>query len=139
MTIEIRYFSKTGNTAAVATKLADLLGLTAQPIDTPLPEHVDLLLYGGGGVYMTRPNKDAVNYLSQLDPAQVSEVALFGTAGSEMSGEKKLTKALADAGIKQADASLFLHGIMPSKHNFSDKQWTAMTEFAQHFQAAAAH
>ncbi|KRK71133.1 flavodoxin family protein [Lacticaseibacillus nasuensis] len=136
MTIEIRYFSKTGNTAAVAKLIGDQLGITAKPISEPLPAHVDLLLYGGGGVYMTRPNKDALNYVKSLDPKQVGKVSLFGTAGSQMSGEHKLAELLEQQGIPREEPSLFLHGMMPNKPDFNDKQQQQIHDYAAGFTTA---
>ncbi len=52
--IEVRYFSKTGNTAKLAEAIAKTLGIKAKTVDTPLEGDVDILFLGssvyGAGV-----------------------------------------------------------------------------------------
>ncbi|ETY74382.1 flavodoxin family protein [Lactiplantibacillus fabifermentans] len=100
MTVAIRYQTRNGNTEAFAQQIAEIAGVTAQPVPTPIDEPVDLL-FMGGGTYFMKPDKSAAAYMDTLDANQVEKIAIFTTSGGpEMPTDKALTKAAEAKGIK---------------------------------------
>lgn len=90
MTIEVRYYSKSGNTRKIAEAIADAAVVTAKDISVPLPEHVDLLFLGGA-IYAGNASKDLQDYVRTLKSSNVSKIVLFSTS---MSPEKTLYSVL---------------------------------------------
>lgn len=133
MTIAVRYFSKTGNTAKVADLIAQQLNVTAQSIDTPLPGPVDDLFLGGA-IHMAGMDRELKHFVAQLDPAQVGQVIMFGTSGGVMSIAHGLTSALTARHIKIGKDQLFLHGLMPSKKALSEEERAKIRAFVQRAQ-----
>jgi flavodoxin len=78
--IAIRYQSRGGNTKEVAEAIAKAAGITAESIESPIVESVDLLFIGGG-VYKWDIDSSLKNYLENLDRGLVQSVAAFTTAG----------------------------------------------------------
>lgn len=100
MTVAIRYQTRNGNTEAFAQQIAEIAGVTAQPVPTPIDEPVDLL-FMGGGTYFMKPDKSAAAYMDTLDANQVKKIAIFTTSGGpEMPTDKALTKAAEAKGIE---------------------------------------
>lgn len=97
MKIEVRYQSRGGNTKAVAEAIAKAAGITAEPIDKPLTEPVDIL-FVGGGVYAWNIDKGLRAYLQNLSPKLVKSVAVFSTGGM-MSGTGQIADILKERGI----------------------------------------
>jgi len=80
MKIAVRYQSRGGNTKEVAETIAKALGVTAEPIEKPVVEPVDLLFIGGG-VYKWDIDPALRNFLENLKPELVKSAAAFTTAG----------------------------------------------------------
>jgi flavodoxin len=80
MKIEIRYQSHGGNTKEVAETIAKAIGITADSIEKPIIETVDLLIIGGG-VYKWDIDPSLKEFLENLTPELVKSVAAFTTAG----------------------------------------------------------
>lgn len=81
MKVAVRYQSRGGNTKAVAELIAEQVGVTAQPIDQPIEEKVDILFLGGG-VYMWDMDESLKNYIENLEPDKVGQIAGFSTTGA---------------------------------------------------------
>jgi hypothetical protein len=70
MKYAIRYQSRGDNTRAVAEIIAGILGVKAEPIDTPLDENVDVLFIRGR--WFNTPS----NLRFGLAPAQITTIRL---------------------------------------------------------------
>lgn len=81
MKIAVRYQSRGGNTKAVAEKIAEILGVTAESIDKPISEKVDMLFLGGG-VYMWDMDKKLKEYMEKLNPQIIGKIVGFSTTGA---------------------------------------------------------
>jgi len=92
MKLAIRYQSHGGNTKEVAEEIAKTLNITAESIEKPIIEYVDLLIIGGG-VYKWDIDPSLNNYLNNLDTKYIKSVAAFTTAGA-MDKTKKILKLL---------------------------------------------
>jgi len=137
MTIAVRYQSRGGNTKAVAEAIAKAAGVTAEPIDVPIPEPVDLLFIGGG-VYAWDIDKDLKAYLEGLSPEIVTSAAAFTTAGG-MNKTETIAAILKERGIRVREETLPLkfalrnHATFGGKGNFtlSDKEIQAIELFVR--------
>ena len=65
MKIEVRYFTKSGNTKLVADAIATEFGKTAIDLDTPLTEYVDLLFLGCS-MYKFTIDKKVKDFIKQM-------------------------------------------------------------------------
>lgn len=97
MNIAVRYQSRGGNTKAVAEAIANAAGVKAEPISVPLDGPIDTL-FVGGGVYKWGIDDELKDYLNKLNPATVTSVAAFSTAGV-MDGTDKIISIAKGKGI----------------------------------------
>lgn len=97
MNIAVRYQSRGGNSKAVAEAIAKVAGVTAEPIDKPFNELVDIL-FVGGGIYAWDIDKGLKAYLQALNPKLVKSMAAF-TTGAMMSGTDKIAAIVKERGI----------------------------------------
>ena len=105
MKIAVRYQSRGGNTRAVAEVIAKALGVESAPINTPLPEKVDLLFIGGG-VYKWDADPELKTYLQTLNAKQVGKIAAFSTTGGMTVAIKRISEAAKAKGIPLCEHTL---------------------------------
>ena len=98
MNIEVRYQSKSGNTARVAQAIAKELGVEAKEVKVPPGENVDLL-FVGGAVYAGGISRDLKKFLKELKQGQAKRIAVFSTAMSPKNISPKVAKLIQDKGI----------------------------------------
>ncbi len=82
MTIEVRYYSKSGNTKIIADAIAQAVGVTAKQVDDPLDEPVELLFLGGG-VYAGGMKRKIKKFLKNITAFQVENIAVFSTSAGD--------------------------------------------------------
>lgn len=105
MNIAVRYYSRGGNTKALAEAMAQALGVEALSVDDPkaaLTEKVDLLVIGGA-IYARQLDKHLRTYLDGLDGQKVAKAACFSTSGLSQHGIDLLKKAMEEKGIQVLD------------------------------------
>lgn len=124
----VRYCSKTGNTKKMAEMIAKQLGVTAEPVDTPLTYPIQKLFLGGA-IHMASLDKELKHFAENLDSEKIREVVIFGTSGGVLSIKKGLVRILNDQKMTISKHNLFLHGLVPAKANISEKQKTEISEF----------
>jgi flavodoxin len=104
MKLAVRYQSHGGNTKAVAEAIANAAGVTAESIETPIIEPVDIL-FVGGGVYKWDIDISLKNFLENLNPEFIKSVAAFTTAGG-MDKTKIIISMVKDKGINVENETL---------------------------------
>jgi flavodoxin len=80
MKFAVRYQSRSGNTKAVAEELAKAVGVTAESIDVPVGEAVDVLFIGGA-VYAFSLDEALKTFIKSLAPSMVKSAEVFATGG----------------------------------------------------------
>jgi flavodoxin len=80
MKIAVRYQSHGGNTKAVTEIIAKAAGVTAESIEKPIDETVDVLFIGGG-VYYRNIDPSLKTFLENLNPELVKSIAAFHNHG----------------------------------------------------------
>lgn len=101
MNIAVRYFSRSGNTKAVAAAIAEAAGVSAISVDEKdavINEPVDILFIGGA-LYAYGLDGHLKEYLQSLDGAQVKRAAVFSTSWISKHAIDLIRKSLADKGI----------------------------------------
>ncbi|HAQ63451.1 MAG TPA: flavodoxin [Ruminococcaceae bacterium] len=108
MKAAVRYFTKTGHTKLLADAIAEAAGVTAETIDKPLEEDVDILFLGSA-VYATKLDDEVKNFIDGIS-VNVGKVVPFSSAAI-LSGTYKQVKAECEAkGLKVSDEEFFCKG-----------------------------
>ena len=78
MKVEIRYYTRSGNTKKLAEAIAKAVGVKARTVDEPLKEDVDILFLGSS-VYAYGVDDSVKKFISNID-VRIGKVVNFSTA-----------------------------------------------------------
>ncbi len=109
MNIEVRYYSKSGNTKKIANAIAKQVGVSAKSIHEPIQGEVDMLFLGTG-LYAFDIDPELKEYILTLNPANIKKVVVFSTAAIVKSAYEKTKKYLQDQGFTVSDAEYHCPG-----------------------------
>lgn len=101
MSVAVRYYSRSGNTKAVADAIAEATGVTAVSVDSAdaaITEPVDVL-FVGGALYAYGLDKNLKSYLATLKKEDAKKAVVFSTSWLSKHSIDLIKKGLADAGI----------------------------------------
>lgn len=127
MNIAIRYYSRSGNTRALAEAIAKGAGVPALSVDAPdaaIREPVDLL-YLGGALYAYGLDAHIKDFLRTLDKAKVKKAVVFSTSWISRHALELLKKGLEEAGIPVEAETLY------AKNKPGEAQLRAAEAFAR--------
>lgn len=96
--VQVRYFSKSGHTKAIAEAIAEALDVEAADINTPLVQEVDILFLGGA-LYAGGISGKLKNFIKTLSPEVVKKVVVFSTTANPNGAYTKIKKALDKQGV----------------------------------------
>lgn len=96
--IEVRYFSRSGNTKAIAEAIAGAAGVEAQDVSVPLGGDTDILFLGGA-LYAGGIAGKLKKFIKTLSPEQVKTVVAFSTTADPKGAYVKIKKALDQQGM----------------------------------------
>ena len=116
--IRIRYYSKTGNTKAVALNIASILNLNALSINEDDYNSSCGLLFLGGAPYANIMSSKLREYAHNLKKENVKAVALFTTSNWSRRTVKALKKILKEKNIEVYDEYLYVH-MLTVKNSFN--------------------
>ena len=108
MKIAVRYYSRSGNTKAVAEAIAKAAGVEAVSVDAKdaaLAEPADVLFIGGA-LYAYGLDSHLKDYLGTLKKGDAKKAVIFSTSWLSKHALDLIRKALTEAGIP-ADAETF--------------------------------
>lgn len=129
MNIAVRYFSRSGNTKAVADAIAGAAGVCAVSVDqteATLAEPVDVLFLGGA-LYAYGLDSHLKDYLNTLDKASVKKAAVFSTSWLSRHAIDLIKKGLSEAGIPAVEEAFYV------KNKPNADQLKAAEEFARKY------
>ncbi|GMO25404.1 MAG: hypothetical protein Ta2F_00650 [Termitinemataceae bacterium] len=106
MKIEVRYFSRSGNTGKIACAIAEAAGVTAKIISEKLEGDVDLLFIGGA-MYAFSIDARLKNFINGLDASKIKKAAVFGTSAGIQSVPANIKKLLTAKGITVIDETFY--------------------------------
>ena len=128
----VRYYSRSGNTKAVAQAMAQAIGAQAVSTDAPdaaLEEKADILFIGGA-LYAYGLDENLSAYLEALDTRKVGKAVVFSTSWISKHAGDLIRQALEKKGIEVAD-SFYARVRVGAKT--SEKQLDAAAKFASKF------
>ena len=116
MRIAVRYFSRSGRTAAVAEAIAEGAGAKASSIgeEPRLTEYTDLLFLGGAP-YANVMDKALRAYAEMLVPEQVGAVALLSTSNWSHRTLRGLREILEKKGISVVEEECCINALQVQK------------------------
>ena len=114
MEIEVRYFTRTGNTGKLAAAIADAVGTEAKDVSVPLTKQTDILFLGSS-VYAAGVD-DAVSTFIRENAAQIGTLVNFSTAAILSSTYKQVKKLADGMGISMAEEEFHCRGAFSVMH-----------------------
>lgn len=101
MNIKLVYHSSTGNTEKLALSIAKELECNIKKIEKEVPniKNVDLLVLGDG-IYMGKFHKKTLEFIDNLDPQNIKNIALFATYGSQRKAVSNMYDLLKKKGFR---------------------------------------
>ena len=112
MNIAVRYFSRSGNTKAVADAIAKAAEVNAVSVDQPgagLAEQADVLFIGGA-LYAYGIDSHLKEYLKTLKKEDAKKAVVFSTSRISKHVIDLIKRGLTDAGIPAEDAFFHVKG-----------------------------
>ncbi|MDD3570500.1 MAG: flavodoxin family protein [Lachnospiraceae bacterium] len=131
MNIEVRYYTKTGNTKKLADAIAEEVGVEAKPISVPITEETDILFLGSS-VYAAEIDPQVKKFIARLD-GKVKMVVSFSTAAIYQCAFRQVKKHVNAKGIKVADEEFHCSGQFNLMHKGKpdNKDIANVKEFAR--------
>ena len=115
MNIEIRYYTRSGNTKKLAFAVAEAVSVEAKDIIIPLSEKADILFLGSS--YYAFDVDDAVKQFITDNRDNIGKIVCFGTSAMMKSIRKPIVKIAEIVGITVADEEFHCRGQFGKIHN----------------------
>ncbi len=110
MKTSVRYFSRSGSTKRLADAIAEKMGCSAQTVDAPLSEPVDVLFLGGALYGGSKIDNHLTEFIQTLTHTQVKYIVAFSCSNWKMSIQKQILQALKDKNIVVVEENIALRG-----------------------------
>ncbi len=110
MHAEVRYYSRSGNTRAVAEALAAAAGVKAVSVDAPgsaIEEFTDVLFIGGA-LYAYGLDRKLSSYLKEIDAGRIGKAVVFSTSWISKHSVDLIKRALREKGVDVADEYFYV-------------------------------
>lgn len=114
MKIAIRYYTKSGNTEKLAKAISEKLSVSAEKLETPLEEKVDILFLGCS--YYAFDMDENVKKFLKVNKDKIGKIACFGTSAMMKSMKKPMKKVLGDLEIELLEDEFHCHGSFGPMH-----------------------
>lgn len=114
MKIEIRYFSRGGNTKKLAEAISKAINIPAKTTDEPLSEDIDVLFLGSS-VYAYGVDDNVKEFIKNIN-VKVGNVVNFSTATIIKSTYNQVKKLLDEKGIQMAKEEFYCKGSFGPLH-----------------------
>lgn len=114
MKIAIRYYTRSGNTEALARAIEDTVGAVAEPVTVLLPEKADILFLGCS--YYAFDVDEAVKRFIFENRNSIGRVVCFGTSAMMRSTHKPMKKVCDAAGVRLSDEEFHCRGSFGPMH-----------------------
>ena len=133
MKIEVRYYSRGGNTRKLAEAVAKALNVEAQTVDTPMNGRADVVFLCAS-VYGGMPDKSVTTFVKQ-NARDIGKLVVLSTSATGRSTHGRLKAAAEDMGVTVSDAYFHCPGAWMFFHkgrpNAQDCQQAAAFALAQ--------
>lgn len=108
MKTAVRYYTKTGHTKLLADAVASVAGVSAETLDKPLEEDVDILFLGSA-VYATNLDEEVKSFISSIN-VNVGKIVPFSSAAILKGTYKQVKQEAEKKGISISDEEFFCKG-----------------------------
>ena len=115
MKIEIRYFTKTGNTKKLAEAIAQELNIEAQELSAPLSEKTDILFLCNS-VYWAGADSSVKKFISE-NKSKIGLLVNVSTAAMIESTYAQIKKLAEKEGVKLSDKEFHCRGKFTALHS----------------------
>lgn len=105
MKVDVRYYSRGGNTKRLAEAVAGALGAPALTVDAPMEGRADVVFLCAS-VYAGGPDKRVLTFVKQ-NARDIGRLVVLSTSAAGKSTYTRLKAAAEDMGVEVADA--FFH------------------------------
>ncbi len=131
MKVEIRYFSRGGNTKKLADAISSEIGIEAKTVKEKLTEDVDILFLGSS-VYAYGVDDAVKEFIRGID-VKVGKVVSFSTAALIKSTYKQVNKLLKEKNITMSEKEFACKGSFGPMHKGKpdENDVKAVKEFAR--------
>lgn len=109
MRIEVRYYTKSGNTKKLAEVIAAIAGVSAKTVNEPVDDETDILFLGSS-VYGAGVDEEIKKFIGALNPKKVNRVVNFSTAALLPSTYKQVKSLVEKQGIKMETEEFHCRG-----------------------------
>lgn len=114
MKIEIRYYSKTGNTKKLADTIGSALKLPVEEVSRPLTQDVDILFLGSSA-YAAGIDQEVKDFIQNIN-VKVGKVVNFSTAALLPSTYNQVKKLVEQKGLTMAKEEFHCRGSFAMMH-----------------------
>jgi flavodoxin len=114
MKVEVRYFTRSGNTRKLALAIAEAAGVKAQDVSAPLTEETEILFLGSS-VYAAGVD-DAVKRFIAENKDKIGRIYNFSTAALLSSTYKQIQKIASEHRVAVADEEFHCRGSFAMMH-----------------------
>ena len=114
MNVVVRYFTRTGNTQKLADAIAEVVGVKAETIDSPLSEKADILFLGSS-VYAAGVDDKVKEFLKD-NKDNIGTLVNFSTAALLPSTYNQVKKLAESLGIKVCELEFHCRGSFGALH-----------------------
>ena len=122
MNIEVRYYTRGGNTRRLAEAVAKALNVEARTVDAPMDGRADVVFLCAS-VYGGMPEKSVITFVKQ-NARDIGRLVVLSTSASGRSTFTKLKAAAEDMGVPVSEAYfhcpgafMFLHRDRPNEED----------------------
>lgn len=114
MNVEVRYFTKTGNTRKLAEAIAEEIGVVAKTLEEPIVGETDVLFLGSS-VYAAGVDGEVKRFIATLD-GKVKKVVAFSTAAILPSTYGQVRKLVEAQGVRVSREEFHCRGSFTFMH-----------------------
>ena len=114
MNVVVRYFTRTGNTQKLADAIAEVVGVKAETIDSPLSEKADILFLGSS-VYVAGVDDKVKEFLKD-NKDNIGTLVNFSTAALLPSTYNQVKKLAESLEIKVCELEFHCRGSFGALH-----------------------
>lgn len=114
MKIEVRYYTKSGNTQKLAVAIADAVGAEAHDVSVELKEKADILFLGSS-VYAAGVDEKVKAFVKN-NAANIGKIVNFSTAAILNSTYKQVKKLAEENGVEMASDEFHCKGEFKIMH-----------------------
>ena len=127
MNIEVRYYSRSGNTKLLAESIAKSLNVNAISVDAENSDIKDVtdILFIGGALYAYGLDKQLKQYLDNLDGNKIKKAVVFSTSWLSKHSIDLIKNSLTKKGIKVEEEYCY------AKNKPSDNELKEAEKFAK--------